>query len=155
MLAALALGLLIAPDGAAPTQGDGPPDAMSLANELLERGARRFEAKDARAMVDQYAEDATITLRTHDDEEFRTNRYEGAEPIRKLYENLFANAGPIRATNVVEYASLVGDRFLVIGGTFEPDRGAGTLLQFVQVRRRDDDGRWRIASLQLIPIPGH
>ncbi|MEW4567570.1 hypothetical protein AB1L88_06845 [Tautonia sp. JC769] len=147
-MTSLTLSLVILAWTGAPAQ-----DAMATATRLLDAGATTFDAKDAAAMAATYTDDAEITLYQQSDSSLQTQNYRGSERIRKLYADLFKNAAQTRSRNVVEYARFVGPDMLLIGGTFEPDLGGEMILQFVQVRIRQEGGVWRIRNLQLFPIP--
>ncbi len=128
-------------------------DADTIANRLLREGETMFDAKDAQGLTESYRSDARIELLGSSGTGFRWNSYEGTAQIRKLYNDLFRNAKETKSRNVVEQSTLIGDRVLLITGTFEPDTSSGLLLQFVQVRIKESDGPWLISSMRLIPIP--
>ncbi|WP_152049777.1 YybH family protein [Tautonia marina] len=147
-MASLTLSVLLLAWTAAPAQ-----DATATATQLLEAGAATFDTKDAAAMAATYTDDAVITLYSKTDSSLETQHYQGKERIQKLYADLFKDSAQTTSRNVVEYARFVGPEMLLIGGTFEPDLGGSLILQFVQVRVRQDGGVWRIQNLQLFPIP--
>jgi ketosteroid isomerase-like protein len=147
-MTSLTLSIVILAWTAAPAQ-----DATATATQLLQAGAATFDTKDAAAMAATYTEDAEITLFTQSDSSLQAQQYQGKERIHKLYADLFKNAAESTSRNVVEYARFVGPDVLLIGGTFEPDVGGDLILQFVQVRVRQDGGAWRIRNLQLFQIP--
>ncbi|WP_169976742.1 YybH family protein [Tautonia rosea] len=147
-MASLTLSVLLLVWTTAPAQ-----DAAATATRLLEAGAATFNSKDAAGMAANYTDDAAITLYSTTDSSMQTQHYRGKERIQKLYADLFKDSAQITSRNVVEYARFVGPDLLVIGGTFEPDIGGSLILQFVQVRVREEGGVWRIQNLQLFPIP--
>ena len=147
-MASLTLSIVLLAWATAPVQ-----DATATATRLLDAGAATFNTKDAAAMAATYTNDAEITLYSTSDSSLQTQHYRGKERIQKLYADMFKDSAQITSRNVVEYARFVGPDLLVIGGTFEPDLGGSLILQFVQVRIRQEGGVWRIQNLQLFPIP--
>ena len=147
-MTSLTLSLLILVSPAAPAQ-----DATATATQLLEAGASTFDTKDAAAMAATYTDDAEIRLFTQSDSSLQTQEYRGKTRIQELYADLFKNSSQTTSRNVVEYARFVGPDLLLIGGTFEPDLGEDLILQFVQIRVRQEGGVWRIRNLQLFQIP--
>jgi len=127
-------------------------DAYEQAERVLADGSSLFNEKDHVALAATYTEDARIELMSKTDTGYSTRVYEGRKEIQDLYQNLFSNAQTIESRNVVEYAQTIGDDFLIIVGTFEPDLQGGLLLQFIQVRTRGPNGEWKISNLRLIPI---
>lgn len=128
-------------------------DAEAVARRLLATGSDRFDARDAEALAATYTDDAEVVLYSRtEDSGLKADARRGRPAILSLYREIFANPGPIRSTNTVEFARFAGPDVLIILGRFAPKADGGS-LPFVQVRTRDEAGtEWRIRSLQLFLV---
>src|SRR5512135_1735362 len=114
-------------------------DAKQVAQDILSKGAALFDARDATAMADTYAEDAELSLvgKDKDTGTYKASVTRGRSAIERFYHNLYRSEKPgTKSRNVVEFAHFIGDDLLIIHGTFRPDLSHGGPLPFVQVREK-------------------
>lgn len=130
-------------------------DARALAQGVLDKGAKLFDTRNAKAMADTYTGDAVFALESKDNATgvFKTEEHRGRAEIEAFYRKLFENAGDATTSkNTVEYAKQVAPDLLVITGTFQPDDSNPLGLNFVQVRVKDGD-QWLLKSLHIFLLP--
>lgn len=130
-------------------------DAKSFAQDLLDRGAKLFNAKDAAVMAATYLQDAEFALvsRSEGASDFNVETTRGREAIERYYAKLYSDSQkPFAAKNVVEYAHFIGANLLVIHGNFTTGTNPNdNPMPFIQVRAKQD-GKWLIMSLQLFLV---
>ena len=129
-------------------------DARRVAQEILDKGASLFDARDAAGLAATYTEDAELTAVFKDQGggAFRTQVVRGRDAIEKAYQNLFKDGrGGTKSRNRVEYAHFVGPDLLIIHGQFQPDTNRENQIPFVQVRAKKGD-RWLMMNLQLFIV---
>jgi hypothetical protein len=148
-LAILSLALLV--PTAAPSSDR---DAQQLAQDILTKGAARFDTRDAAAMATTYTEHAEVTLLTGggDTGKHQVQSTRGRAAIGHLYRKLFEDRKEgTTSRNAVEFAHFIGPDLLVIHGTFTADVSKGGPISFVQVRAKEGE-HWLIVSLQLFLV---
>jgi hypothetical protein len=147
-LAILSLALLV--PAAAPSSDR---DAKQLAQDILTRGAARFDTRDAAAMAATYTEHAEVTLISGGDTgKHHVQSTRGRAAIRHLYRKLFDDRKEgTTSRNAVEFAHFIGPDLLVIHGTFTADVSKGGPISFVQVRAKEGE-QWLIIGLQLFLV---
>lgn len=128
-------------------------DAKTLAQEILTKGAKLFDTKNAAAMAATYTADAELTVITKESGS-ATPKVEitrGRADIEQFYAKIYEDPNTkYAARNVVEYAEIVDSDLLIIHGHFTAGEGVlDRTLPFVQVRTKQGDA-WRILSLQII-----
>ncbi len=129
-------------------------DAQALAQEILDKGAKQFDKKDAAAMAATYTEDAQVFWVAKDQNtgEYKTEMREGRSEIEALYRDLFKDSNETTTSrNTVEYARRLAPDLLVIHGHFQPKISETGTYSFVQVRRKEGD-QWKIMSLRLFIV---
>jgi hypothetical protein len=147
----LALALVLTLSCAASAQ---EKDAKTLAQEILDQGALKFDTRDAAAMAATYTEDAEISLFTRDDStgETKVDVKKGRAEIESFYKDIFKDATEkTTSKNTVAFARFVGAHLMLIQGEFQPDLAKEAKYPFVQVRVREQD-KWQMKSLQLFVI---
>jgi uncharacterized protein (TIGR02246 family) len=148
----LAMMLLLAPSVALAGNDD---QALALAKDLLDRGAALFDTRDAAAMADTYVDDAELMTikRDADSDRVEIKTWHGRAAIEKAYADIFKDRLPEhRSRNTVEEARFLRPDVMLIRGRFAMNREQGDTVQFVQIRVTHD-GKWKIASLQLLELP--
>lgn len=151
LIVALALSLILIPPARsndATTQSDA--EAMTLAQQILDKGAELYATKDALAMAATYTEDAEITLIVKKREEIKTEVKRGRFEIEQGYRDLFKDAGSIKPKNTVEYARFLDTDMLLIAGVFEPDANS-LKVPFVQTRVKQGD-KWLMSNLRIFVV---
>jgi hypothetical protein len=125
-------------------------DPKTLAQKLLDEGAKEFNRKDARVMARFYTEDAEARLisKENDASGFKTETYRGRAEIEEMYGKVFKGDEKADARNTVEYARYLGDGLILITGLFEPQITGKIKLEFVQIRQKDGD-QWQIRDMQV------
>jgi hypothetical protein len=151
LLAALTIVLLVIP----PARSNDvlaldDSEATTLAQQILDKGAQLYSAKDAQAMAATYTEDAELTIVSKKRSEMKTEVKHGRDAIEQTYRDLYQNAGVIQAKNTVEYARLLDTDLLLVGGVFQPNSDS-LRVPFVQVRVKQGD-RWLINSLRIFLV---
>jgi hypothetical protein len=140
----------------APMVAQAQDDPQALAQQILDKGSKLFDTKDAPAMAATYTEDAVFVLVAKDNTtgkykfEERRGRSEIEDFYRKLYEG---QSGPILSKNTVESARLLAPDLLLIEGRFQPNVSQGLILPFVQMRVKQGDA-WLMQSLHVFAVPG-
>jgi len=127
------------------------PDAKTVAQDILTKGATLFDTRDAAAMAATYTEEAELSLISKDKDtgKYKVENTHGRTSIERFYQDFFKDRKPgTTSRNVVEFAQSAGPDVLVIYGRFTPDVAQGTAFPFVQTRVKDGD-RWLIISIQL------
>jgi hypothetical protein len=145
--------MIVAATPAATAQDDA--QARTVAQEVLDRGAALFDARDAAAMAATFLDDAEIALlkRESDSARVTIESAHGKAAIEKGYADIFKDRDPAhRARNTVETARFLGPDTLLISGRFALDRDQGDLIRFVQIRVREGDA-WKVATMQLMVLP--
>jgi hypothetical protein len=145
--------LMLLPASAAMGRDD--DRALTLARDLLDRGAELFDKRDAAAMADTYLDAGEIMLikRISDEDRVEITSRHGRAEIEKTYADIFKDRLPAhRSRNTVEDARFLGPDLLLIRGRFAMNREQADNVQFVQIRVLQG-GRWKIASLQLMALP--
>ena len=130
------------------------PDAKTLAQDVLEKGAALFDKRDAAAMAATYTEDAQLEWIEKDSASggIKIDTKKGREEIEAVYRDLFKDSKePTTSKNTVEYARFVGSELLVIEGDFQPNVANEGRFHFVQIRLKQGD-KWLMRSLQLFVI---
>lgn len=131
-------------------------DAKALAEKLTAEGATAFAARDVRALIESYSDDASVIVVIHNQSSGGATEVErrGRPDIQELYEELFRDGLSIDAHNEVDYARQIGPNFLMIAGTLEFKRGLldVTRMPFVQLRVKQGD-RWLIQSMRVLFLP--
>jgi hypothetical protein len=126
-------------------------DPMTLAQSLLTTGAALFDKHDAAAMAATYVENGEIQIliKEQSGDTYKRDTRTGRAAIQDGYAEVFKNATPsMRSRNVVESAKFIGQTYLLIEGTFQPDTNKTDTVSFVQVRVKDG-GAWKILSVHL------
>lgn len=129
--------------------------ALTVAKEILDKGATLFDKRDAVAMAATYVETAEIILfkRSSDAGEFETEIKKGRVAIEEAYAGIFKDRKPEhKCRNTVELARFLGPDLLLIQGRFALDRDQGDIVNFVQIRAREGE-QWKIVTLQLMELP--
>jgi ketosteroid isomerase-like protein len=132
------------------------PDPKRLAQDLLDKGAALFDARDAAKLAATYTEDAELCVVGKDQESgiYRTQSTRGRQAIERAYQTLFKDGrGETKSRNQVEFAHLVEPDLLLIHGHFQPDTNREDKVPFVQLRTKRDD-KWLLMGLQLFIVPG-
>lgn len=127
------------------------PDATTVAQDILTKGAALFDTRDAGAMAATYTEEAELILISKDKntDRFKAENTHGRAAIEQFYRDLFKDrTADTTARNVVQYARFVGPDTLVIHGDFTPDVAKGDSFPFVQTRVKEGD-RWFIIMIQV------
>ncbi len=125
-------------------------EAMSLAQEILTKGAALYDTHDAMSMALTYTEDAKLYWidKNKDTGKIRVEVKDGRGEIEKVYRDMFKDPNEkTTARNTVEFAKLVSPELLVIEGQFEPNIDKGK-YNFTQERVKVG-GKWLIQSLRL------
>jgi hypothetical protein len=142
-----------------PAAGFGQDDdakARTLAQEILDRGAALFDTRDAAAMAATYIDEAEIILvkRATDSNKVVLEVTRGRADIEKVYADLFKDRQPEhKCKNTVDIARFLGPNMLLIHGRFALDRDQSDVVQFVQVRARENEGdAWKIVTMQLTQL---
>jgi ketosteroid isomerase-like protein len=128
-------------------------DAMSLAQEILDKGSALFDTRDAAAIAATYTEDAQLLWVDKDSStgEIKVSVKDRAE-IESLYRDLFKDAKEkTTSKNTVEFARFVAPDLMVIQGVFQPDVSKPAKFPFVQMRVKQGD-KWLMKILQLYVI---
>ena len=100
------------------------PGRQALAQEVLDKGAALFDARDAKAMAATYTEDAEIRVISKDQGSgtYKTQAVRGRQAIEKGYQDLFKKGQTeTKSKNRVEFAHFVRPDLLAIHGQFQPD----------------------------------
>jgi hypothetical protein len=128
-------------------------EALTLAQEITEKGATLFNTANATAMADTYLPDAKIFFVSNEETGITVKEYAGREEILKAYSDLFKNSATLQSKNTVEFAKLVTPELLMIAGTFEPNQlqADGPKVPFYQVRVKQGDA-WKIQSMRIFVI---
>jgi hypothetical protein len=129
-------------------------DAKTVAQQVLDRGASLFDTRDAQAMANTYAKDATIEILSKDNDtgSYKSEVTRGHDAIVDGYAKIFADRSPsAKSKNVVDCAHYIGDDVLVIHGTFTPTVGEDLTVPFLQVRTKQGDA-WKMLRLQLFLV---
>lgn len=137
-----------------PVAAHAAPDAKPLAQEILDKGAALFDARDAAALAATYTEDAEISLVGKDPVSgaYKTQAVRGRQAIEKGYQDLFKDAQSAqKSKNRVEFAHFVSADLMVIHGHFQPDTSKEGEIPFIQVRLKKGD-QWLMMDLQLFVV---
>jgi len=130
-------------------------DAKTLAQEILDKGAKLFDKHDATVMAATYTEDAQIDLIEKDKStgEIKINVKTGRSEIESFYRDLFKNARESTTSkNTVEFARLLSSDVMLIEGTFQPETDKELKVPFVQMRIKQND-KWLMRTLHLYVLP--
>ena len=130
------------------------PDAKTLAQDILDKGAALFDKRDAAAMAATYTEDAQLEWIEKDSATggIKIDTKKGREEIETVYRDLYKGAKEATTSkNTVEYAKFVGSGLMVIEGEFQPNVASEGKFHFVQMRLKQGD-KWLMRSLQLFVI---
>ena len=131
-------------------------DPKRLAQEILDKGAALFDARDAAQLAATYTEDGESGVVTKDQGSgtYRTQTTRGRQAIERAYQTLFKDGrSGTKSRNQVEFAHFVGPDLLLIHGHFQPDTNQEGKFPFVQVRTKRED-KWLLMVLQLFVVPG-
>lgn len=114
-----ALGLL-APGPSSNAQ-DPPPidsEALGVARQLTEAGAKLFVARDAKGLTDTYADDGQIVLVEWDAEVrgLKLDARSGRSAVLDAYQQLFQGDQKLEATNIIQHARFLGPNLLQFSG---------------------------------------
>ncbi|WP_165246390.1 YybH family protein [Paludisphaera soli] len=148
ILALAALALATSATAVAADDADAP--ARKIAEKVTTEGAAIFDTFDAHAMAATYADDAVLTLYKKEDGKLVREVREGRAAVEAAYAELFKNPETIKSRNTVEHARLVSPDVLTIGGVFDTNslKPDSIKVPFHQVRR-EKDGKWAIASMEI------
>ena len=130
-------------------------DARRVAQEVLDKGASLFDARDAAALAATYTVDAEICVVGQDQgsRSYKTQVIRGRQAIENAYQTLFkGQQSQAKSKNHVEAAKLIRPDLLAIYGRFQPDASQEGNIPFIQVRTKDGD-KWLMMSLQLFIVP--
>ncbi|HEX8201909.1 MAG TPA: hypothetical protein VF590_15640 [Isosphaeraceae bacterium] len=150
--ALLSAALLLLPVAA----GADDQDPKRLAQEILDKGAALFDARDAAKLAATYTQDGEIGLVAKDPDSgtYRTQTTRGRQAIERAYQTLFKDGrGEAKSRNHVEFAHFLAPDLLLIHGHFQPDTNQEGKFPFVQLRTKRDD-QWLLMGLQLFVVPG-
>lgn len=132
------------------------PDPQTLAQKILDNGAKLFDGKDAKVMAATYTEDAVFAFmsREGDNGRYKAEEKRGRADIETVYSDLFKNGKPNTtiSKNSVDFARLLAPDLLVIYGTFQPDVSSVGSYPFVQIRVKQGE-KWLIQNLRLFLVP--
>ncbi|WP_152049343.1 hypothetical protein [Tautonia marina] len=135
--------------------GQNDDQALAVARDVLDRGAKLFDMRDAAAMADTYLEQSQVILikQSSESADFEIETTSGRREIEKGYAELFKDRDPShRSRNTVELARWLTPDLLLIQGRFALNVEQGDFLKFVQVRARVGD-QWKVVTMQLMPLP--
>ena len=129
-------------------------DALTVARDVLDKGAALFDTRDATAMAATYTEDAQLLWIDKDSTtgEIKVTVKRDRTEIESLYHDLFKDANEkTTSKNTVEFARFVGADLMVIHGVFQPNVDKQGKFPFVQTRVKQGE-KWVIKNLQLYVI---
>jgi uncharacterized protein (TIGR02246 family) len=150
MIRLTTLALILALPSAASAQ-DKDKDAKALAQETLDKGAALYDTRNAAAMAATYTEDGQILWTSKDSggDEVKVQVKSGRAEVEAFYSDLYKNDDKTTSKNTVEYARFVTPELMIIHGLFQLNAGDREKYPFVQVRVKQQDGKWRIKTLQF------
>jgi ketosteroid isomerase-like protein len=131
-------------------------DPKRLAQDLLDKGAALFDARDTAQLAATYTEDAEICVvgKDQDSGTYKTQTTRGRQAIERAYQTLFKDGrAGTKSRNQVEFAHFIAPDLLLIHGHFQPDTDQEGKVPFVQVRLKRED-KWLLMGLQLFIVPG-
>ncbi len=129
-------------------------DALTVARDVLDKGAALFDTREAAAMAATYTEDAQLLWIDKDSTtgEIKVTVKRDRTEIESLYHDLFKDATEkTTSKNTVEFARFVGADLMVIHGSFQPNVDKDGKFTFVQTRVKQGE-KWVIKNLQLYVI---
>ena len=146
--------LLVGP--AAAFGQDDDTRAVTVARDILDRGAALFDKRDAAAMAATYVETAEIIVikRASDSDRFVTETRQGRTAIERAYAEIFKDRLPEhRCRNTVESARFMTQDLLLIRGRFAMNREQGDASSSSRSAHREGD-QWKVVTMQLMELPG-
>jgi len=148
LAATLAVALFAAPT----TRAD--DDAKVIAEKVTTEGAKTFDTCNAKAMAEQYLDDARLIVITRENGRIEAQTNKGRSEIEALYAKLFENPQTIKSRNTVDRAKFLGSDILTIDGTFDINTLDPNSIKvpFHQVRVKQD-GKWRVLLMEVSILP--
>ncbi len=126
-------------------------EARAIAQEVLNKGAALFDARDVAGLLATYDDDPSVVWVERDGTtgEVKESVKRGKAEVESIYVEHFKNVPEKTVSkNVVDFARLVGPDMLLIQGTFQPDLAKPGKYPFVQLRVKKGD-RWLLKDLHL------
>ncbi len=134
----------------------GDADAKAVAQDVLNKGAALFDARDSAILADTWTEDGRLfwVERDRDTGKYKTLVKEGRPEIERFYRDFFKDSREkTTSRNTVEFARYVAPDLMVIHGEFAPDTSKDGKYTFVQERVKVGD-KWLIQALRLYVVSG-